>query len=436
MKKTKGTKAITITQRRRSYPIVNTDKIKSKIDNENMPIYRLAEKIGISEHTLDRINKGEQVTPKIVHKLSEYFRVNFDDFIIKKEKELSSGWQSINSFLSKLTNEVYLTKINSFSDLSNNPEYKISRVSANSPNQISHKIYKVDIKYDAEIDGIESFLKTFYKLDKIEGTTKTSNEKDIEEEINFLRKKISLNNPIEYLKMKNIGVYYGHYIYRAMEFLKYDDPDSLEGVGHTLNYDSYSYYRPTGKRIEVLLFYPLTGLVESPDKIKIYPETGYTEDELVTEYLNAYETFYGTGRQVNKEKLKKLKDYILYHSSNQWLTTTYQPDMPEIQDNPKEFLHPNFFINIKDKEIASDTKFKNSSDYNNYLKIFEFRNTFFSNLSTQFRFICKDNNSIPKYDGRFEEQLSSAERTARYRHENEFDNLEQLRLENAEDENE
>ena len=45
--------------------------------------------------------------------------------------------------------------------------------------------------------------------------------------MNFLKEKMNIEEPIKTLEQNHISVYYGHYTYRAMEYLIYTDPISV-----------------------------------------------------------------------------------------------------------------------------------------------------------------------------------------------------------------
>ena len=422
--------------KRIAVPTANVAKIKEKIEAENIPLYLLANKIGVSEQTLARIIQGKtRIGQKVLSKLSTYFRVNYNDFIITDSKP-----KNFYNHFTELNNLLILDRIESFSELKNNPAYKISRQHADSPNQLSHKIYNVDIKFNSIIAGIENFLKRFHKIDTVEGTVKTRDEDDIAAEMNFLKEKMNIEEPIKTLEQNNISVYYGHYTYRAIEYLIYTDPNSVNSLDKS-EWDQYAYLRPVGKRIEVILFHKHDFLTGAAPNLKIYPQTGYREDELIDDYLKGYKEFFGD--KIDEKRFKVLQEYIDYHSSTEWLLTEYEPEYPEVQDNPTQFLHPFFFIHENINSFVGSDKFKDMEKFKEASKEFKRTGTFFSSISDKFKFICNINpNSVPKYDGKIDAEITSAERQARYRHENEFQDEDEKRaevyekiLENSEEEN-
>lgn len=241
--------------------------------------------------------------------------------------------------------------------------------------------------------------------------------------MNFLKEKLNIEEPIKTLEQNNISVYYGHYTYRAMEYLTYTDPNSVFGSDKS-EWDQYSYLRPVGKRIEVLVFQDNDFLTGAAPNIKIYPETGYREDELINEYLKGYREFFGDN--LDKRRLKILEEYIDYHSSTQWLVTEYEPEIPEIQDNPTQFLHPLFFIHENIDAVISSDKFATMGEFKQASKEFKRTSKFFSTLTDRFKYICNMNpNSVPKYDGKIDVEITPSERQARYQHENEFQDYEE-----------
>ena len=130
-----------------------------------------------------------------------------------------------NHFEEKET--VYLDKIKSFSNLKNNEDYIISRKFAHSRNQISHKIYDCEFVSEIDLIYLRNFLKTFSEIGEMTGTSKTRNTDDIEKELEFVKKKLYLDDPIKKLEASGIAVYYGHYYFRAFEELSYYDRENL-----------------------------------------------------------------------------------------------------------------------------------------------------------------------------------------------------------------
>ena len=238
---------------------------------------------------------------------------------------------------------------------------------------------------------IENFLKAFTENAAFNiGTKKTNNMSDVIEEIQYLRSQMNLNKPIEDLDKMNIGIYYGHYFYRAMEISDYQD---------RYNYDTndepeeqlYSYVRPSGKRIEVLLFYQKDEISLLPKQLRIYPITGYTEDDLIEKYQFAYNYVFDSQKQKN---FSLLDEYINYHMKRQWLFVKDYPEMDEIQDNPKSgFLHPNCFIYSQLNRTISQSDFKDNKLFERAID----KRKRFKEVCENFEF--KYTLNIPKYDG-------------------------------------
>ena len=231
------------------------------------------------------------------------------------------------------------------------------------------------------------------------GTSKTRNTDDIEKELEFVKKKLYLDDPIKKLEASGIAVYYGHYYFRAFEELSYYDRENFDDDGNSIG---YHYFKPNVKRIEILYFYQFEEFIPS-DKAKIFPVTGYTEDELIEKYFNAYKEIYKVDEN---EATEKVNHYINFNSRYTWLTEPSAPELDEVQDSPLDFLHPRYFIYRKpDWVISSDAPlFKGDMKlYHQHVKEERELEKRFKDITSSFEFkITNDPNSVPKYEGNLE----------------------------------
>ena len=376
-------------------PELNKEKIKLLFKKEGLPIYKLAKKIGLSQQSLERmIQDGGKVGPRILSKVAKYFGLNSSDLVIKGQKHPNF----YNSFEEKET--VYLEKINSFLDLTSNTEYNLSRKFANSRNQLSHKIYNCGFQNEQQLIWVKGFLKAFNETELNLGTSKTRDSDDIEDEYNFLKKQLYVNEPIKRLEDIGIGVYYGHYIYRAMEELYYREPERVNSEEERL---VYHYCRPTGKRTEILYFYQKEDFKKLPSTIKIFPEVGYTDEELIAVHKKAMQNVF---INIHEHKFfEKVNDYIAFHSSYSWLTVPDGPNQEMVLNDFRDFLHPEYFIHEIENLIWSRNEFKSDKSFDEYTNKIRLRNKTFRDEINNFKFICNDDpNSVPKYDGVVEEE--------------------------------
>lgn len=370
-------------------PEINTDKLGKLIENDGAKLYKIAEKMNLSPQTLNRMLAGEKIGPRIIARVAKYFGLNMSDLLIRDNKHPNF----YNHFQEKEI--VYLERIKSFTGLNNDIEYKLSRKFSKSINQISHKIYNCDFKNEEQLTYVKMFLETFNNLDANIGTSKTRHMEDIDNEIKFLKTQLNINEPIQFLEENDIGVYYGHYVYRAMEELVYKDEENVNIQDEPLE---YYYCRPTGKRIEVLYFYKERKDIFLPDQIKIFPDTGYTEDELLQNYENSFKKVFLNISSHNYFNI--VKQYINYHASNQWLTVPESMSNPEILDDTTDFLHPRFFIHEITNSIWSEKDFQSRDDFNNYVEKKRLMNMAFRNELKSYEHKCnEDPNSVPKYEG-------------------------------------
>ena len=375
------------------FPKLNVPKLKRLVDLEKTPIYKLAQNMEISQTTLERMLLGKRVGPKLLFKVAKYFLLNISDLIIIEDKLRDKPGQ-------EETDIVYLDKITSFSNLYKNPDYSDSRFFSFSKNLLSHKIYNWNIKTEDEISRIKNFLIAFTDKEAVSiGTSKTSNPRDVMDEINYLRKQNSLDEPINQLEEINIGVYYGHYFYRAMEILSYVDTNDIDSISKEAT--TYKYIRPTGRRIEVIYFYKKKEYPGLPETITISPNTGYTEDELAKSYFKAFDYVH---QKTSLENNNILADWIGYHNTRQWLYVRDVPELPEYVNNPEYgFLHPNYFIHTSNKTmpigLLSNVE-KHKKDVDNVLE----EEKRFDEVVEKFRFTTSRSVSIPKFDGTVKEE--------------------------------
>lgn len=372
-----------------SFPETDVSKLKKLFESENTPLYKLADSMGLSFDTLSRILQGKKVGPKVLHSIAKHFHLNVSDLLAKgsSNRALYSGSDSKDI--------VFLDKLTSLSELYKNPDYIDSRFFSDSKNLITHKHYYCNFKNEDDLQKIQNFLKAFTENAALNtGTNKTNQMSDVIEEMQYLRNQMHINKPIEELDSMNIGIYYGHYFYRAMEISDYTDrynSDPYEEPSENV----YTYIRPSGKRIEVLIFYQKEESLDLPEQIRIYPKTGYTEDDLIEEYRNAYDFVF----DYLKRDTTLLDEYIEFHMKRQWLLVKDAPEMDEVQNNPiSGFLHPNYFIYSTPNKIITQSDFESNKTYESYLQ-----------RQKRFQEVCekhlkfKYSLHIPKYDGIIDE---------------------------------
>ena len=377
----------TIMRPRNALPRLDVEKIKILFDRAGIPIYRLAKEMGLSQQTLERMLEGAVVGIRIIDRVARYFKLNSSD-IIKRDKKHKDFYKHID-----IKETVFVERIERFSDLKSNVEYITSRKNSDSWNQVSHKIYNCEFKSEGELLALEAFLKTFSEIDEMAGTNKTRGQEDISQELTFLRKQMHLDDPIRALEKFNIAVYYGTYYYRAMEELHYFDTSDCDEDG---NASEYHYFRPNGKLVEVLIFEKIdSGYF--PSKGRIFPSTGYTQDELIEIYKEAYKKIHG--QEINR----LVEQYIQFHSRTQWLMVKDKPLMEGIQTGPTEFLHPRYFIHRNPNwTLSSDSpKFKGDIEkFNEKSRELREIDRIFAEKTLAFEFVTtRELNSVPKYDG-------------------------------------
>ena len=370
-----------------SFPETNVSKLKKLFESENTPLYKLADSIGLSLDTLTRILQGKKVGPKVLHLIAKHYQLNVSDLLAKGSsyKTLLSGSESKDI--------LFLDKLSSITELYKNHDYIDSRMFSDSKNLITHKHYYCKLKNEFDLQKIEDFLKAFTENAAFNtGTTKTNKMTDVDKEMQYLRNQIHINKPIEDLNKMHIGIYYGHYFYRAMEISDYTDGHHTDPFEESENL--YTYIRPSSKRIEVLIFYQNDVFMPLPEQIRIYPTTGYTEDDLINKYREAYDYVF----DYKNLDTSMLDEYIEFHKKRQWLFVKDEPDMDEVQNNPVSgFLHPKCFIYSTPHKIITQSDFESNKTYEGYLQ----RQKRFQEVRQKFEF--KYSHHIPKYEGTIDE---------------------------------
>ena len=316
----------------------NTTTIKTKgpeitklIMESRKPISRIAENLNnVSEKSLQRMAKGEKVGDEIIDSLAKYFKVNVNE-------------------IADTENYLYLDRIQSWPELYSNENYQFSRKYSDHSNHLSHKLYKIDEFSDSILDDIENFLKILY-TNQNEESSDRGTEDDVEKEIKYLRKLNNANLCFKKLIAQGIGVYYGHYNHRHFQKLNIAvEPDSISMRGIEIgDYQTFNSYIPNGFRVEVIYFYKTNDYKKNenfviPNKIKIFPETGYTKKELYEVYVSAIKNRSKDDLQTFKEKKfpdnekgtrKKLitegiidfiDNFFNKHETNLWLSASDEP---------------------------------------------------------------------------------------------------------------
>jgi hypothetical protein len=273
-------------------------EITKLILESGKPIYRIAEKIrDVSEKSIQRMAKGEKVGEEIIDSLAKYFRVNVRE-------------------IAETENFIYLDRIQSWPELYANENYQFSRKYSNHNNHLSHKLYKVDDFSEIILHDIQNFLRNLYTNQNEEGSDRGVSD-EIEKEIQYLRKINTANLCFKRLIAQGIGVYYGHYNHRHIAKWKtVKEPDSV-GLGGLKpeDYERYNYYTPNGFRVEVIYFYKTNDYKKNenftiPNKIKIFPEVGYSKNELYSFYTS----------ELEKIGFKEIDAYIKSNENNLWLS--------------------------------------------------------------------------------------------------------------------
>ena len=311
----------------------NTTTIKTKgpeitklIMESRKPISRIAENLNnVSEKSLQRMAKGEKVGDEIIDSLAKYFKVNVNE-------------------IADTENYLYLDRMQSWPELYSNENYQFSRKYSDHTNHLSHKLYKIDEFSDSILDDIENFLKILY-TNQNEESSDRGTEDDVEKEIKYLRKLNNANLCFKKLIAQGIGVYYGHYNHRHIQKLNIArEPDfmplSTQEIG---DYETFNSYIPNGFRVEVIYFYKTNDYKKNenfviPNKIKIFPEIGYTKDELYEVYISAVKERAKGMQRFKENKIpdnqKKLiaediiafmDNYFNKHENNLWLSASDEP---------------------------------------------------------------------------------------------------------------
>ena len=273
-------------------------EITKLILENGKPINRIAEKLkDVSEKSIQRMAKGEKVGEEIVDSLAKYFRVNVSE-------------------IAETENFLYLDRIQSWPELYANENYQFSRKNSNHSNHLSHKLYKVDDFSESILSDIQQFLKNLYTNQNEESSDRGISD-EIEKEIQYLRKINTANLCFKRLIAQGIGVYYGHYNHRHIQKCKtVREPDFISnGLLSTEQYERYNYYPPNGFRVEVIYFYKTNDYKKNenftiPNKIKIFPEGGYSKNELHSFYTS----------KLGKKGFEEIDDYIKTHENNLWLS--------------------------------------------------------------------------------------------------------------------
>lgn len=274
-------------------------EITKLILENGKPIYRIAEKLNdVSEKSIQRMAKGEKVGEEIVDSLAKYFRVNVSE-------------------IAETENFLYLDRIQSWPELYANENYQFSRKNSNHSNHLSHKLYKVDDFSESILSDIQHFLKNLYTNQNEESSVRGVSD-EIEKEIQYLRKINTANLCFKRLIAQGIGVYYGHYNHRHIQKCKTAREPDFVGVGGTKpeDYERYNYYAPNGFRVEVIYFYKTNDYKKNenftiPNKIKIFPEVGYSKNELYNFYTSDLE---------KQKNFVDIDEYIKTHENNLWLS--------------------------------------------------------------------------------------------------------------------
>ena len=285
-------------------------EITNLILENGKPINRIAEKIrDVSEKSIQRMAKGEKVGEEIVDSLAKYFRVNVSE-------------------IAETENFLYLDRIQSWPELYANENYQFSRKNSNHSNHLSHKLYKVDDFSESILSDIQHFLKNLYTNQNEESSDRGVSD-EIEKEIQYLRKINTANLCFKRLIAQGIGVYYGHYNHRHIQKCKTARESNFisNGLLSAEQYERYNYYPPNGFRVEVIYFYKTNDYKKNenftiPNKIKIFPEVGYSKNELYSFYTS----------ELEKIGFKEIDDYIKTHENNLWLSV---PD-GSIEDSLEE----------------------------------------------------------------------------------------------------
>ncbi len=273
-------------------------EITKLILENGKPIYRIAEKLkDVSEKSIQRMAKGEKVGEEIVDSLAKYFRVNVSE-------------------IAETENFLYLDRIQSWPELYANENYQFSRKKSNHSNHLSHKLYKVDDFSESILSDIQNFLKNLYTNQNEESSDRGVSD-EIDKEIQYLRKINTANLCFKRLIAQGIGVYYGHYNHRHIQKCNtVRDPNYIgQGLLKTEQYERYNYYAPNGFRVEIIYFYKTNDYKKNenftiPNKIKIFPEVGYSKNELYNFYTS----------EIGKKGFEKIDEYIKFHENDLWLS--------------------------------------------------------------------------------------------------------------------
>lgn len=296
------------------------------------PISRIAEKINdVSEKSIQRMAKGEKVGEELVDSLAKYFKVNVNE-------------------IAETENFLYLDRIQSWPELYANENYQFSRKNSNHSNHLSHKLYKVDDFSESMLLDIQHFLKNLYANQNEESSDRGTSD-DIEKEIQYLRKINTANLCFKRLVAQGIGVYYGHYNHRHIQRWKtVKDPDSVTMSGlQVSDYEPYNFYVPNGFRVEVIYFYKTNDYKKNenftiPNKIKIFPEVGYSKKELYDFYMSAI-------KDRGEESLKRIKEKKIPDNEKGTLKNLVTDGIAFYIDNYFKKHENNLWLSVPDNSI-------------------------------------------------------------------------------------
>lgn len=279
---------------------VNGPKIKQLFEDTGKSMITLANQWKMSDKSLQRMARGIPVGEHLVDQVAKKFQLNVSDLIIKDKEQVEDDFFS----------GVYLGRVHSMSQIYNDNDFKLSRINGNSSCQLSHKYYHITNNEYFFIDEIKSVLGKIFEPKAVKSSV-LSSAKGLNEELDFLANMRNSRSTIENLENKRTGVYYGHYFYRGIELRQ--DSDDL--------YNEFDVLYPMGKRIEVICFYEIDNKNTLPEVIKIFPDTGYSEDELKNNYIKQWKEFFKDYENENwyQSHLSMVKNFIDYHSKKKWL---------------------------------------------------------------------------------------------------------------------
>lgn len=352
---------------------VNTQKIKDLFKNSGKSFDELSDAIGgVSSRTLRRMaeEKDVRVSKTALDNVQKYFNININEISIPDDANIS-------------TNHVILHEIHSLSDLFENQFYKDLRANHGHENIRTFRNYDVTIDSDTSAP-IQSLIKLALSKSSLLNSY-GHEDADIQKEIEYIEKLKEGNDALEYLRTRGVYLYYGNYKFKGIEdrFLDKQNPrkatkeekEIFNEINNSINSEEdISLYEGTEKlipaeiKVEVFYFKGFLHNHNVPYKYKIFPNLGYTEKQMIDDYVSAMKK-----NNFKENKIEGLKEWAIGASKLNW----YIKERKGLSNKYiwfGNYLPSDYYIDMSSENLGLFKFFKeDANSYNgNFEKVLDF----------------------------------------------------------------